>query len=133
MKFASVRLVTLDLDRLAAFYATLSGVAPVHLADGFAEIRLPGATLAISAERLVQRFHGGVAPAAANRSAILEFEVDDVDHVLAALGPEAVVVQAPTVMPWGNRSLLLRDPDGSLVNVFSRPQGATAGGAAASA
>ena len=24
-------------------------------------------------------------------------------------------------MPWGNRSLLLRDPDGNLVNIFSRP------------
>jgi hypothetical protein len=22
-------------------------------------------------------------------------------------------------MPWGNRSLLLRDPDGSLVNLFT--------------
>ena len=22
-------------------------------------------------------------------------------------------------MPWGNRSLLLRDPDGNLVNLFS--------------
>lgn len=134
MKFASVRLVTLDLDRLAAFYATLSGVAPVHLADGFAEIRLPGATLALSDERLIRRFHGdGVAPAATNRSAILEFEVDDVDRVLDALGPAAAVVQSPTVMPWGNRSLLLRDPDGSLVNVFSRPAAAVTAGAAASA
>jgi hypothetical protein len=27
----------------------------------------------------------------------------------------------PTTMPWGNRSMLLRDPDGNVVNVFSRP------------
>jgi len=27
-----------------------------------------------------------------------------------------------TLMPWGNRSLLLRDPDGNLVNIFSRPK-----------
>lgn len=26
------------------------------------------------------------------------------------------VVQEPTTMPWGNRSLLFRDPDGNLVN-----------------
>jgi catechol 2,3-dioxygenase-like lactoylglutathione lyase family enzyme len=126
MKFASVRLVTLDVDRLATFYGSLAGVAPVHLADGFAEIRLAGLTVAISAQRLIERFHGDVAPAAANRSAILEFEVDDVDAVVASLGNAAVVVQAPTVMPWGNRSLLLRDPDANLVNVFSGP-GATAG------
>ena len=74
-------------------------------------------TIAPSAEAPLSR----AATAAANRSAILEFEVDDVDRVLSSLDGEAVVVQGPTVMPWGNRSLLLRDPDGSLVNVFSRP------------
>jgi catechol 2,3-dioxygenase-like lactoylglutathione lyase family enzyme len=129
MKFASIRLVTLDVERLVRFYTRLSGVAAVHLADGFAEIRLAGATLAISAEHLIQRFNAGAAPAAANRSAILEFEVDEVDRVLSSLGSEAVVVQGPTVMPWGNRSLLLRDPDGSLVNVFSRPQAAASAAA----
>jgi uncharacterized glyoxalase superfamily protein PhnB len=122
MKFASVRLVTLDVERLIAFYTQLSGVGAVRLAEGFAEIRLPGATLAISAEHLIQRFNAGAAPAAANRSAILEFEVDEVDRVLSSLGSTAVIVQEPTVMPWGNRSLLLRDPDGSLVNLFSRPR-----------
>jgi len=124
MKFASVRLVTLDVDRLVSFYTRLSGVEAVRPAEGFAEIRLPGATLAISAEHLIQRFNGGAATAAANRSAILEFEVEDVDRVLSLLGDAATVVQGPTVMPWGNRSLLLRDPDGSLVNVFSRPPAA---------
>ncbi|MFL6697962.1 MAG: VOC family protein [Vitreoscilla sp.] len=127
MKFASVRLVTLEVERLVQFYTRICGIAAVRLADGFAEIRLPGATLAISAEHLIQRFNAGAAPAAANRSAILEFEVDDVDQVLSSLGSAAVVVQEPTVMPWGNRSLLLRDPDGSLVNIFSRPRAAPAG------
>ena len=28
-------------------------------------------------------------------------------------------VNEPTTMPWGNRSLLLRDPDGVLVNVYA--------------
>ncbi len=28
-------------------------------------------------------------------------------------------VNEPTTMPWGNRSLLLRDPDGNLVNFFT--------------
>ncbi|MFE4836295.1 VOC family protein, partial [Arthrobacter sp. NPDC056691] len=27
----------------------------------------------------------------------------------------------PTTMPWGNTSTLFRDPDGNLVNLFSRP------------
>ena len=123
MKFASVRIATRQFDALGAFYAQLSGIAPVQLAPGFAELRLPGgAVLAISSEDLIQRFNKGAAVAAANRSAILEFEVDDVDAVLARMSqPAAEVVMEPTVMPWGNRALLLRDPDGNVVNVFSRP------------
>ncbi len=121
MKFASVRLVTDDFERLVAFYTLLSGTPATRLADGFAEVRLDGAVLAISAQALIQRFNAGAATAASNRSAILEFEVGDVDAVHARMQPKAEIVMAPVVMPWGNRSLLLRDPDGSLVNVFSRP------------
>jgi hypothetical protein len=29
------------------------------------------------------------------------------------------VVTEPTTMPWGNRALLFRDPDGNLVNLFT--------------
>ena len=29
------------------------------------------------------------------------------------------VVQPPTTMFWGNRSLLFRDPDGNLINFFT--------------
>lgn len=122
MKFGSVRHVTTQFEALVAFYTLLSGTAATRLADGFAEVRLEGATLAISEERLVQQFNQGAATAASNRSAILEFEVADVDGALARMrGSTADVVMAPTVMPWGNRSALLRDPDGSLVNIFSRP------------
>lgn len=121
MKFASVRLVTQQFEALLAFYSRLSGTAATRLADGFAEVRLDGATLAISEERLVQLFNQGAATAASNRSAILEFEVADVEGALARMAGAAEVVMPTTVMPWGNRSALLRDPDGSLVNVFSRP------------
>lgn len=122
MKFASVRVVTADFDRLVAFYQRLSGLEAVHLADGFAEMRFEGSTLAISAEDLVKRFNAGAAIAAANRSAILEFEVKDVDAVFERMNvPGTSIVMPTTLMPWGNRSLLLRDPDGNLVNVFSRP------------
>lgn len=121
MKFSSVRLVTNAFESLVSFYVRLSGTEATRLADGFAEVRLDGATLAISEEHLVQRFNAGAATAAANRSAILEFEVADVPGVYARLKDSAPIVMAPTVMPWGNHSLLVRDPDGNLVNVFSRP------------
>ena len=122
MKFASVRLVTNDFERLLAFYHTLSGVEPLRLADGFAEIHFEGVVVAISSAHLIQLFNVGAATAASNRSAILEFQVDDVDLVCERMrGTGAEIVMPATVMPWGNRSLLLRDPDGSLVNIFSKP------------
>jgi len=51
---------------------------------------------------------------------IIEFIVDDVDSLYASLTGyvEDFVIQ-PTTMPWGNRSLLFRDPDGNLVNFFT--------------
>ncbi|MFM0592748.1 MULTISPECIES: VOC family protein [Paraburkholderia] len=121
MKFASVRVVTQNFEGLIEFYQRLSGIEAVRPADGFAEMRFEGAVLAISSEHLIQRFNAGAAIAAANQSAILEFEVTDVDAVferMNALGTP--IVMPTTLMPWGNRSLLLRDPDGNLVNVFSR-------------
>jgi uncharacterized glyoxalase superfamily protein PhnB len=122
MKFASVRLVTNEFERLVAFYQKLSGVEALNLADGFAEVRFEGMVLAISSEHLIRLFNEGAATAAANRSAILEFQVDDVEAVSSRMRDAgAEIVMSATVMPWGNLSLLLRDPDGSLVNVFSKP------------
>ena len=53
-------------------------------------------------------------------SVIIEWQVDDVDAEYARLAPGTVDwVQTPTTMPWGNRSVLLRDPDGNLVNLYT--------------
>ncbi|MEO8900740.1 MAG: VOC family protein [Polyangiaceae bacterium] len=123
MKLASIRLVTNDVDRLTSFYALVTGTAGTHLAPEFAEIRLDGALVAISGQRLIEQFNAGAAIAAANRSALLEFQVDDVDAVRARLGDALDYVMEPTNMPWGNRSMLLRDPDGNLVNIFSKAVG----------
>jgi catechol 2,3-dioxygenase-like lactoylglutathione lyase family enzyme len=124
MKFASIRLVTERFEPVLAFYKNLSDIEPVRLADGFAEVRFDGVVLAITTQELVARFNAGAAVAAANRSAILEFEVADVQAVLDRLLVEDVEVVLPiTRMPWGNLSLLVRDPDGNLVNIFSRPAG----------
>lgn len=125
MKFASVRLVTADLasvDALVAFYTRLTGVAATRPVPDFAELRFDGLVLAISTERMVQQFNAGAASAAANKSAILEFEVDDVDGLRQQLGNASMdYAMPPTTMPWGNRAMLLRDPDGNVVNVFTRP------------
>ncbi len=123
MKLASVRLVTADIERLIPFYETLTGSTATRHTGDFAEFVTPGGTLAVASTRTLAPFGGeAVAAPAANRGAIIEFLVDDVDAAYARIGGAAhggALVQAPTTMPWGNRSLLLRDPDGTLVNLFT--------------
>jgi predicted enzyme related to lactoylglutathione lyase len=120
MQFASIRIITDDLDRLVSFYEQATGVTAERPAPPFAEFVLPPATLAIGHSQTVQLFGVGSARAADNHSVIIEFRVEDVDAEYARLAPiVGEWVQEPTTMPWGNRSILFRDPDGNLVNFFT--------------
>lgn len=117
MNLASIRLITDDVARLVDFYEHLTGITADRPNEDFAELRTGAANLAIGSVRTVAP---GTARAADNHAVLVEFLTDDVDRVhrdLVARGAE--VVMAPTTMPWGNRSLVVRDPDGTLVNVFS--------------
>ena len=127
MDFVSIRVITDDVEQLTAFYEQVTGLTARRLSPVFAELVTPGATLAIGATATVGLFGQGSAVPAANRSAIIEFLVDDVDAEFTRLREviDGRVVQEPTTMPWGNRSLLFRDPDGTLVNLFT-PVGAEA-------
>src|SRR6516225_8638933 len=86
----------------------------------FAEIVTSVGTLAIGSTKTLAFFGQDVAVPKANKSAILEFMVTDVDKDYArAKEFISEIVQEPTTMPWGNRSLLFRDPDGNLVDLFT--------------
>ena len=120
MDFISIRIISSDVARLAGFYERATGVQASWSGEDFAELRTPCATLAIGSTRTVPLFAPGAARPADNSSVIIEFLVDDVDDVhenLAGFVEEFVI--EPTTMPWGNRSMLLRDPDGNLVNFFT--------------
>ncbi|MFF3559672.1 VOC family protein [Streptomyces sp. NPDC002574] len=120
MDFVSIRIITSDVARLAEFYEKATGVPATRATEDFAELTTPHATLAIASTRTVPLFAPGSARPADNHSVIIEFLVDDVDRVHGNLtGFVADFVNEPTTMPWGNRSLLFRDPDGNLVNFFT--------------
>ncbi|MBO9700592.1 MAG: VOC family protein [Sporocytophaga sp.] len=122
MNLLSIRIITANIDGLVKFYEQVTQVPAVQYTPVFAEFNTPTATLAIGSTQTLQLFGGDhVAQPAQNRSVIIEFRVEDVDKDYERLADylQDKVVQKPTTMPWGNKSLLFRDPDGNLVNLFT--------------
>jgi predicted enzyme related to lactoylglutathione lyase len=120
VNFVSIRIITADIKRLARFYEQITGISVTMYTEDFGELKTPACTLAIGSTRTLQLFGGDVARPAANHTAIIEFRVDNVDHEYERLKKVfSEFVQEPTTMPWGNRSLLFRDPDGNLINFFT--------------
>jgi len=127
MELVQSRIVTDDVERLAGFYASLLGV-PVALNEYYVEVQAGPASVGFSRRRFTEyRDDDSQQAAGGGRrrrdEVILDFLVDDVDAEyprVAALGVEWVM--PPTTQPWGNRSMIFRDPAGNLVNVFSRPE-----------
>jgi len=123
MDLASIRIITHDVDRLARFYETVTGKVATRPAPVFAEIRTTSGPLAIADTATVAMLGDQTPKPENNSTIIIEFLVADVDAEFARLRSELDdIVLEPTTMPWGNRSTLFRDPDGNLVNLFSRPR-----------
>jgi uncharacterized glyoxalase superfamily protein PhnB len=118
MDFVSVRVITSDVERLAAFWERVTGLEADRPAPVFAELRTPTGTIAIGAPPTVAML-GEAAPSPGhNGSVFIELLVDDVDATWERLKDLEIVLE-PTDMPWGNRAMILRDPDGGLVNLFT--------------
>jgi uncharacterized glyoxalase superfamily protein PhnB len=119
MKLFQARIVTANVAALTRFYHEITGVTPIGGED-YVEFEMMGGGLAISSKRSIDAFGAGAASPGSNRSMILDFQVEDVDRErlrLADIVPDFVL--EPTNQPWGNRSMLFRDPDGNLINIFA--------------
>ncbi|GAC80088.1 hypothetical protein SAMN04488550_1715 [Gordonia malaquae] len=120
MTFAATRIITDDVDGLVAFYEAVTGGTVERLHPLFAQLNTSIGSLAIASSATAGLLGEGAVEPAANRSVVLDFLVADVDAEYQRLqGVVTSFVNEPTDMPWGNRSLLFRDPDGNLVNFFA--------------
>jgi len=120
MKLVQSRIVTDDVEGLAGFYARLLGV-PAALNEYYVELEAGPASVGFSKRRFTEYQEARHHPQGRDE-VILDFLVDDVDAEyprIDALGVQWVL--PPTTQPWGNRSMVFRDPAGHLVNIFSRP------------
>ena len=120
MELTQSRFVTDDVEKLATFYSRLLGIA-VPLNEYYVELPAGPVTVGFSKPRFF------ACPAACDGrrlrpgQSILDFRVDDVNSEyrrIAALGVGWVM--APTTQPWGSRAMIFTDPQGNLVNVYSR-------------
>lgn len=120
VNLVSLRIITADIKRLVTFFEQATETTATWSTDDFAEIKSDRFTLAIGSTRTLAFFGEGIAAPEANRSIIIEFLVENVDECYERIkNLTSEIVQQPTTMPWGNRSLLFRDPDGSLINFFT--------------
>ncbi len=124
MNLKQTRLVTEDVQKLTTFYERITGATAQVIGGGYVEFQQsPCAGLAITGAVVAEVYGPGVLAAGANRSLVLDFEVEDVDAQYARLKDNiSEWVQPPRDQPWGNRSMLFRDPDGNLVNMFAVPR-----------
>ena len=118
MKLASVRLIAADLKTMVAFYEMVTGLKAEWLAPVFAEIVCPGATLAIGAAETVALWKAGSGEAGSNRTAYLEFQVEDIDAEFERLKDRVPLVHEMKTMPWGNKTFQFRDPEGNAVSFY---------------
>jgi uncharacterized glyoxalase superfamily protein PhnB len=111
-----------NVKTLVKFYASVLEQDAQMSSEDYAEFHTGVGVLAIFSAQAQDRYIPGSAVAAQNRSVILEFKVENVDREYQRL--QSVVknwVKPPTTQPWGTRSIYFKDPDGNLVDFYSRP------------
>lgn len=114
-------LITKDVKVLTEFYERVLQVKAHAISASYVEFPTSAGTLAIFDADAQEKYIPGAAQAGQNRSAILQFNVANVDQEYTRL--QAIVktwVKSPTTQPWGSRSIYFRDPDGNLVDFFTR-------------
>jgi uncharacterized glyoxalase superfamily protein PhnB len=133
MKMSFARIVTADVPTLMRFYQQLTGLTPHVFSEFYVEFERESAadgsergisgTLSISDQAMMDAHGAHATTPRSNRSMVLDFQVEDVDRECARIR-EFVndIVLPPTNQPWGNRSMLFRDPDGNLINFFAPVQ-----------
>ncbi|MDR6466101.1 VOC family protein [Chryseobacterium sediminis] len=120
MKLTSLRLISKDIKVAVEFYEQTMGTTARWYTEDFAELSTDSITIAIGSTRTMQMFSEGLTEFTGTKSIIIEFMVQNVDEEYERIKSIASeIIQEPTTMPWGNRSLLFCDPDGNMINFFT--------------
>jgi catechol 2,3-dioxygenase-like lactoylglutathione lyase family enzyme len=123
-RLAYVCVLTDDIERLGAFYRGVLQLEPTSRSAYMEFPTRPTVFSLWSVDEFRQLVGSDTDGSTARSRVMFEFEVDDVDAEFARLRnleqPRIEFVLEPTTLPWGNRSVYFRDPDGNLVNFLTR-------------
>ena len=128
MKFSKVRLLVKDFAKCFKFYSEQLGLEPAWGDEnsGYAYFKV-----ADGIEGFALFVSDWMAPSVGNadkelpvgyrEKSLVAFSVDNVDDTYRALKEKGVIfVNEPTDMvDWGSRTVLLRDPEDNLIELFS--------------
>jgi catechol 2,3-dioxygenase-like lactoylglutathione lyase family enzyme len=116
-----VRIFVRDFERAVRFYTETLGM-PLAFRDdaiGWAQLRIPGADLALERDSGEQEGEGDDGEASmVGRFVGVSLAVDDIDHTYQTLLARGVeFLRPPQRMPWGGVLAHLRDPDGNVLTL----------------
>lgn len=118
MQRCFTNILSSDVEVTASFYENLLGMKRHFNSDWF--VILTHSDVSGLELGLLQRDHAIVPPLIQAKPAgvMVTFVVDDCDKVHEkAIGLEAEIIEEPIDMPYGQRRMLLRDPDGTVLDV----------------
>ena len=122
---ALVNLYTVDIEPAVRFYRDLLGFeetfrTPMEGTPDHVELRLDGFTLGLGSVEAARRVHGVEAAPGSPAMAMVVW-TDDVDAAWERLtSADVPSVQPPHDSGNANRTALLRDPDGNLVEIVAK-------------
>lgn len=119
-KFSGICLITNDVPCISEFYMKVLGVEGEG-DDTHMDLKANGTSIAVFSAKGMEEMAPGSMQGAGCGSFTISFEVEDVDHEYEKIaGMDTSIVKPPQTHPWGSRSFWFRDPDGNIVNFFSR-------------
>ncbi len=129
LQLGEVRLLVNDFDGCFRFYRDVLGLTVTWGAEGEVyssfSVGEGGPTVALFARALMAAVlgtAGGSGSAPGQDRVMLAFDVGDLDTTVVALEAKGVtfLTTAQDRPDWGIRTAHLRDPDGTLIELFSR-------------
>ena len=120
MKYYGICLITKKVSTMVDFYKRIF-IVNSKGDDNHADLEIGGLNLSIFSEKGMQELAPNSMDKAGSGNLTIEFEVEDVDIEYLRINKLGIqILKQPTSYPWGSRAFWFRDPDGNIIDIFSR-------------